>query len=208
MLRFGKQAEKLREALGPAREIDVWISKLRGLRASIEKPGDYVLPQLSEECARDRSAGRAAETEAARQQAKKLAASIEEKDRPLWQSGGRISGRHRTNQDCLMRRGICRRTLLPTFSRGRAEFCRCWDGSESARFSQADQNCALPGGTGTRGRRPGLRAHRHADEEAAGAIGEWHDWQALAGHAACITHGASPGRAACELSTETLETRL
>src|ERR1700733_8453482 len=35
MLQFSKQAEKLRQALGPAREIDVWIGKLHGLRASL-----------------------------------------------------------------------------------------------------------------------------------------------------------------------------
>jgi CHAD domain-containing protein len=42
ILRFGKQAEKLRAELGPVRELDVWIGKLRGLRASLSDTGDYV----------------------------------------------------------------------------------------------------------------------------------------------------------------------
>jgi CHAD domain-containing protein len=35
MVRFGKLAEKLRDALGSVRELDVWIGKLRGLRESL-----------------------------------------------------------------------------------------------------------------------------------------------------------------------------
>ena len=42
ILRFSKQAEKLRQALSPVREFDVWIGKLRGLRASLTETGDYV----------------------------------------------------------------------------------------------------------------------------------------------------------------------
>jgi len=42
ILQFGKQAEKLRRELGPVRELDVWIGKLRGQRASLNETGDYV----------------------------------------------------------------------------------------------------------------------------------------------------------------------
>ena len=51
MLQFGKKAEKLRQELGPVREIDVWIGKLRGLRTSISKPGEY-MPLSMQECLR------------------------------------------------------------------------------------------------------------------------------------------------------------
>jgi hypothetical protein len=42
ILRFSKQAEKLRQALSPVREFDVWIGKLRGLRASLTETGYYI----------------------------------------------------------------------------------------------------------------------------------------------------------------------
>ena|GEM_PF-1021051 len=51
ILRFSKQAEKLRRALGPVRELDVWIGKLRGLRASLKETGDYV-PRSTQETVR------------------------------------------------------------------------------------------------------------------------------------------------------------
>src|SRR5664279_5627120 len=51
MLQFSKQAEKLRQALGPVREIDVWIGKLRGLCASLSASREYV-PRSMQECLR------------------------------------------------------------------------------------------------------------------------------------------------------------
>ena len=49
ILRFGKRAEKLRQALAPVRELDVWIGKLRGLRGSLNKTDEYV-PRSMREC--------------------------------------------------------------------------------------------------------------------------------------------------------------
>jgi CHAD domain-containing protein len=51
MLRFGKQAEKLRGALGSVRELDVWIAKLGRLRGSLGKPAAYI-PRSTQECIR------------------------------------------------------------------------------------------------------------------------------------------------------------
>lgn len=51
ILRFGKRAEKLRQALGPVRELDVWIGKLRGLRGSLNTADEYV-PRSTHECVR------------------------------------------------------------------------------------------------------------------------------------------------------------
>lgn len=48
ILRFSKQAEKLRRALSPVREFDVWIGKLRGLRTSLTETGDYVPRSMQE----------------------------------------------------------------------------------------------------------------------------------------------------------------
>jgi CHAD domain-containing protein len=76
ILRFGKQAEKLRRALGPVRELDVWIGKLRGLRASLSETGDYV-PRSMHDCISgiDRLEDRL--TQKRRSAEKKLVAQIE-----------------------------------------------------------------------------------------------------------------------------------
>jgi len=42
IVRFLKQAEKLRRALSPVRALDVWIGKLRDLRTSLTETGEYV----------------------------------------------------------------------------------------------------------------------------------------------------------------------
>jgi len=51
MLQFGKFAEKLRDALGTVRELDVWIGKLRALRDSLSATPEYV-PRSARETAR------------------------------------------------------------------------------------------------------------------------------------------------------------
>ena len=48
ILRFSKQAEKLRQALSPVRELDVWIGKLRKLRASLSETAAYVPRTMQE----------------------------------------------------------------------------------------------------------------------------------------------------------------
>jgi CHAD domain-containing protein len=51
MVRFGKLAEKLRDALGSVRELDVWIGKLEGLRETLSGSAQYV-PRSSRETGR------------------------------------------------------------------------------------------------------------------------------------------------------------
>jgi CHAD domain-containing protein len=47
--RWGKQADRLREALGPVREADVWLEKLAGLRANLDKREGYK-PRSMQDC--------------------------------------------------------------------------------------------------------------------------------------------------------------
>src|SRR3569833_2344282 len=42
MMRFGKLADKLRDALGAVRELDVWIGKLKRLPGSLNVDAEYV----------------------------------------------------------------------------------------------------------------------------------------------------------------------
>jgi CHAD domain-containing protein len=51
MLRFGKLAKKLRDALGAVRELDVWTVKLSGLRESLNETSTYI-PRSSRETSR------------------------------------------------------------------------------------------------------------------------------------------------------------
>jgi CHAD domain-containing protein len=51
ILRFGKQSEKLRHALGRVREIEVWIGMLQGLRASMSESTGYI-PKSTRDCMR------------------------------------------------------------------------------------------------------------------------------------------------------------
>ena len=52
ILEFSRQGEKLRGVLGPVREFDVWISKLQGLRASFAESAAGYVPQTTRECIR------------------------------------------------------------------------------------------------------------------------------------------------------------
>jgi CHAD domain-containing protein len=205
MIRFGKQAEKLREALGPAREIDVWISKLRGLRASIEKPGDYV-PRTFEECVRgiDRLEERLKRKRKAA--GKKLAASIEEK---IDRYGKAAEDLRAASDESRLpdARGIAEE-LIADFSRGRAEF-PVLDEANLHDFRRRIKTVRYL-----------AELHAGVDRDCAriatqmkklqGAIGEWHDWQALAVDTRGVHHAWSKPLAELleSLSRETFEAAL
>ena len=51
ILAFQRQGERLRKALGPVREMDVWIGKLQGLQKALAESSAYV-PRSTRECLR------------------------------------------------------------------------------------------------------------------------------------------------------------
>ena len=76
--RWNKQAEKLRQALGPAREVDVWIGKLAKLRASQAGAEEYIPRSNRESLAQiDKLVDRLKRKR--RQLGKKLVAEIEDR---------------------------------------------------------------------------------------------------------------------------------
>ena len=175
MIRFGKQAEKLRQALGPAREIDVWIGKLRGLRASNVKAGEYV-PRTLEECLRGMERLEDRLKRKRRTAGKKLAAAIELKHERFVKAAEELE---LASEESRLpdARGIGKE-LMADFRRVSAEF-PVLDESNLHEFRKRIKTVRYV-----------ADLHAGSDRECArvatqmkklqGAIGEWHDWQALA----------------------------
>ncbi|MGA8090176.1 MAG: CHAD domain-containing protein [Terracidiphilus sp.] len=205
MLQFGKQAEKLRRALGPVREIDVWIGKLRGLRASLGASGEYV-PRSMQECLRgiDRLEDRLQRKR--RTAERKLVAAIEKK-------GDRFVKAVEKLEAAPEEAGLADATgianeLVVHFGRVQAEFS-VLDEANLHEFRKRIKTVRYL-----------AEMHGGADRKCAriasqmkklqGAIGEWHDWQALAYEAGHLHHAWSKLLAELleSLARETFETAL
>src|SRR5579871_792788 len=186
MLRFGKQAEKLRQALGPVREIDVWISQLNELRASLNKPGEYT-PRSMQECLQgaDRLEDRL--TKDRRSAAKALVAAIEKKKHRFRKAEEELEVAWH-DLPLVEAKGIAAE-LVGHFDQVRAEF-PVLEESNLHDFRKRIKTVRYL-----------AEIHARADRECAriatqmkklqGAIGEWHDWQALAGECRRGNHGWS-----------------
>ena len=205
MLRFGKQAEKLRQALGPVREIDVWIGKLRGLRTSLGEPGDYV-PRSLHECIRgiDRLEDRLLRKR--RTAGKKLVAAIEKKSGSFKKAAEDLEATPEASR--LPDAAGIARELVAHFGRVRGEFPVLGEANlhdfrkriKTVRYlaelhARADRDCA-----------------RIATQmkKLQSAIGEWHDWQALAEETRRLHHAWSKPLAELleSLAKETFEVAL
>ena len=174
MLRFGKLADKLRDALGAVRELDVWIGKLEKLRESLSESTEYV-PRSTRETIRqiDRLEGWLEKKR--KRVGAKLSANIEKRlndltaaSRDVDQAAGEPSGEADGEQGAR---------LLKEFARIAAEF---------PAFNEENLH----------GFRKRIKKIRYLAEihqanpiceriavqvkKAQAAIGEWHDWQVLA----------------------------
>ena len=173
MMRFGKLADKLRDALGAVRELDVWIGKLKRLPGSLNVDAEYV-PRSTRATIRqlerlETRLGKKRERAAA-----KLVAEIEKRQDDLLEASRDLEksmgDRVDTDEDPAPR-------LLQEFSAIAAEFPAFDEGNLHefrkrikkiryvAEIHQADSRC-----------------ERIASQmkKAQGSIGEWHDWQVLA----------------------------
>jgi CHAD domain-containing protein len=205
MLQFGKQAEKLRQALGPVREFDVWIGKLRGLCTSLNKPGEY-LPRSIRECLRgiDRLEDRLKRKR--RTAEKKLAASIEKKSDRFVEAAQKLEETPREAR--LPDAAGVAEELVARFGRTRAEF-PVLDETHLHEFRKSIKMVRYL-----------AEMHASVDGECAriaaqmrklqSAIGEWHDWQALAREVRRGHHAWSNPLAELleSVSKETFETAL
>jgi CHAD domain-containing protein len=175
MLQFGKQAEKLRQALGPVREVDVWIGKLRGLRTSLNKSGDYV-PRTMQECLRGVDRFEEQLKGKRRSAAKKLAASIEKKSGRFVKAAEKLEA---TPEESRLpdATGIAKE-LVAHFGRARAEF-PVLDESNLHEFRKRIKTVRYLAELHAGSDRACARVATQM-KKLQGAIGEWHDWQALA----------------------------
>jgi CHAD domain-containing protein len=174
MLQFDKQAEKLRQALGPVREFDVWIGKLRGLRASLNKPGEYV-PRSMQECLRgiDRLEDRLQRTR--RTAEKKLVAAIENKGDRFVKAAENLEA---TPEGAgLADAAEIAGELVVRFGRVRAEF-PVLDEANLHEFRKSIKTVRYLAEMHAAGRQCARMATQMRKLQS--AIGEWHDWQALA----------------------------
>lgn len=173
MVRFGRLAEKLREALGAVRELDVWIGKLQGLQNSLREGMTYV-PRSSRETGRQLGQLEQRLTKKRERSSAKLTAQIVKRQDDLLQAAQGLEASTRDRIDAeedrapkLLTEFAAIVTDFPAFDEGNLhEFRkRLKKIRYLAEIHQADSRC-----------------QRIAEQmkKAQGSIGEWHDWQVLA----------------------------
>jgi CHAD domain-containing protein len=174
ILRFSKQAEKLRQALSPVRELDVWIGKLRGLRASLSEAGVYV-PRSMQELIRgiDRLEARLKKKRSIAE--KKLVAAIEKRGGHLVRASEDVDG---ALSDSVFDAEVgMAEELVSRFRAVRAEFS-AFDEENLHEFRKRIKTvrylAELHAGTDRACAQVALQM-----KKVQSAIGEWHDWQEL-----------------------------
>jgi len=174
ILRFSKQAEKLRQALSPVRELDVWIGKLRKLHASLSETETYV-PRTMQESIRgiDRLEARLKKKRSNAE--RKLIAAIEKQGGHLIRASEEVD---KSLSDSVFGvEAAIARELISRFRAVRAEFPgfdkeNLHDFRKRIKtvrylaelYAGADRACAQIASQ---------------VKKMQSAIGEWHDWQEL-----------------------------
>lgn len=201
---FCRQAKKLRRVLGPVRELDVWIIKLQSLRESLVVTPKHVLPSTNE-CVRqiERLENRLKDKHRASEE--KLVSEIERRRAHF------LAAAHGIDTAILKgaSTGKCAASnqILEQFAKVASDFPRLGSGNlhdfrkrvKTVRYlaeisEEFDSAC----------KQIARKMHKMQS-----AIGEWHDWQALARKVA-RSHGRSSNVA--ELldahESESLETAI
>jgi len=175
MLRFGKLADKLRQVLGPVRELDVWIGKLQKLRTSLGNTTEYV-PRSTRECIRQMERLEDRLRKKRRSAAEKLIAQIAKRRGDLVQVSDEVDQLardrlHTADTDIV-------ETILKQFA------------DVASRFSAFDEENLHDFRKQIKKVRYLAEIHQDADpicgriatqvKKVQSAIGEWHDWQVLA----------------------------
>lgn len=202
ILEFIRQGEKLRKVLGPVRELDVWIGKLQGLRATLTQSGDYV-PRSTRDSVRHLERFESRLKEKRRPLEKRLTGAIKKRKddfaRELEGVSAAVHGRagdHEITSSTIRDRFFEIAKDFPAFNeenlhefRKRIKMVRYL-----AEMHESDSKCAQ------------IAAQVRKLQS---AIGEWHDWQALARE---VRHGRSKSADAGELletvAAESLESAL
>jgi CHAD domain-containing protein len=205
MLQFGRQAEKLRRALGPVRELDVWIGKLRDLRASLSQNGHYV-PRSTHQNVRGIERLEVRLKGKRRSAEKKLVAEIEKRGSRFVETGEEIEtalSDHLFGEES----GIAEE-LVARFRTVRAEFPTLDEANlhEFRKRIKMVRYLAEMRGSSD----PAIGQIATQMKKLQSAIGEWHDWQALAQVAHSGRHAKSKDLAELlqTIARESFETAL
>ena len=179
MVRFGKLAEKLRDALGSVRELDVWIGKLQGLRESLSGSMTYV-PRSSRDTGRQLERLERRLTKKRERAGEKLAGWIEKRNDVLLAAAGDLEtlGGDRADADEVREDGGGRATkLLDEFAGIVAKF-PAFDEENLHEFRKSIKKIRYVAEI----HQGDSRCQQIAEQmkKAQGSIGEWHDWQVLA----------------------------
>ena len=182
MLRFGKLAGKLRDALGSVRELDVWIGKLRTLRESLSDTTEYV-PRSTRDAIREIERLEDRLTRKRDRSGLKLIAKIENRWDDLRSAardvakatGDRVDEVDKGRASKLLSEFGEIAAVFPVFDEGNLHDFR-------KRIKKVRYVAEICGADPMCGR---IAAQV---KKAQDAIGEWHDWHVLAGTAAKGKH--------------------
>jgi CHAD domain-containing protein len=189
ILRFNRLGEKLRKALGPVRELDVWDGKLDGLRGSLTEHAGYV-PESAQAITRQIEKLESRFKLRRRRFEKRLLAAIDKRKDKFAAAAGEIDGavdaqKHDGGQEAIIaiRESFAEATNdFPAFNEENLHEFR--KRIKMIRY-RADMHAAEPAG-----------AQMAAQmKKVSSAIGEWHDWQEIAREA-----GHAHGRKSKELA--------
>ena len=175
MLRFSKLAEKLRQALGPVRELDVWIGKLQSLRGALGEATEYV-PRSTRNCIRQIEQLEERLNKKRQLSGQKLMVEIEKRRKDLLAVGDDIH--ESTNEHAHEVDAHSVSAILEQFTGVAAEFPTFDEENlhdfrkriKKVRYLAEIHSAADPACGRIAGKLKKLQA----------AIGEWHDWQILA----------------------------
>lgn len=172
--RWAKQAEKLREALGPVRETDVWLQKIDGLRADVSAPAGGYHPQSSQNCLRQLEKLENSLKEERRSTEKELTETIEDRRGKLEKLGQEIEESWRQQRP----RTEDTTQILQKFADVAAQFSELNAGNLHD-FRKGIKTVRYLAEIGAaKDREIGKLAAQLKKMQS--AIGEWHDWEALA----------------------------
>jgi len=174
MMRFGKLAEKLRDALGSVRELDVWIGKLHVLRDSLSGPTSYV-PRSSCETSRQLERLESRLVKKRERAGAKLVAEIEKRREDLLQAARDLERATDERVDESDRNQASR--LLKEFTRIVDEY-PALDENNLHQFRKKVKAVRYVAEIYSANPVCGRVAVQMKNAQA--AIGEWHDWQVLA----------------------------
>jgi CHAD domain-containing protein len=173
--RWSKQADRLREALGPVREADVWMGMLDGLRRSLAGPGGYV-PRSNRESLRQIDQLEERLKEKRKDMEKELVAEIEDRRDRM----DRISKDVEDAAEAAIPRDytVGARAILDQFAAAVSEF-PALDGDNLHEFRKRIKKGRYLAEVFAAGD-PEVKHVAMVLRKMQSAIGEWHDWDALA----------------------------